>query len=530
MNRLAAVLIFLFSSCILVSCLEELGNVDKIQKTTFEPSIDFPLVNSEFNMEEFLTEGESKARITEQGGLMVLTYDDSISTPLGELFFFLPDQQSPVLSITGSEVTFPTSGATVTINKTLSFTFNTASGEVLDSILVKAGQLLFQMTSTFPADINLTVGIPTIQNQGAGFQRDFTFVGPGTQNPTTNLAASVFDLTGNGSTTNTVTFSISAQITDKGQAINSTHRLDFSFALDNLTFRGLFGDLGTRPIPIPSDSINVDVFNNAFGGNVTLLSPSIRLDMKNSFGLPIGFNIQNISAIKENTSVATLSGPALSAPANPYLLAAPSYSQIGQSITSDIEINSGNSNLPQLISSIPQYLAYRFQLALNPAAASKNFVLDTSRLTIGVHLELPFHGRISALTLTKQFDFNGLGIDDPGKSKIKLKTINETPLEMSVQIYFVDTNGTVLDSLFADRSILKGAPVDANAFTQGASEVQMEVPVTQEKINRIEQAELLVIQAIAFTTNSGTVPVKFSSTDKLRISLGINTRVKYNLN
>src|SRR5687767_4173174 len=138
MNRLAAVFIFLCSSCVLISCLEELEDVDKIQKTTFEPSIDFPLVNSEFTMAEFLTEGESKAKITEQGGLMVLTYDDSISTPPGELFFFLPDQQSPVLSITGPEVSFPTPGATVTINKTLSFTFNT-SGEVLDSILVKAG-------------------------------------------------------------------------------------------------------------------------------------------------------------------------------------------------------------------------------------------------------------------------------------------------------------------------------------------------------------------------------------------------------
>jgi hypothetical protein len=251
--------------------------------------------------------------------------------------------------------------------------------------------------------------------------------------------------------------------------------------------------------------------------------------MRNSFGLPIGFDIQEMTASKPNAPDVTLSGPAVNAPANPYLLAAPAYAQIGQTITSEILINSTNSNLGQLISSLPSDLVYQFNLGLNPASASKNFVLDTSRLTIGVHLELPFHGQINGLTLSKRFDFNGLGIDDPGETKIMLRTSNESPLDMGVQVYFVDTDGTVLDSLFTNRSILEGAAVDADGFTQDANEVTMEVPLSQQKIDRLEQAEQLVISAIVFTTNNGGVPVKFSSADKLKVNLGVNTRVKYNL-
>jgi hypothetical protein len=146
-----------------------------------------------------------------------------------------------------------------------------------------------------------------------------------------------------------------------------------------------------------------------------------------------------------------------------------------------------------------------------------------------VHVELPFHGSFSELSLTKRFDFDGIGIDDLGRSKIKLKTINETPLDMHVQAYFVDANNVVLDSLFIDRAIVKGAPVDANGFTQSSSKVEMEVPVTQAKVDRIDQAKNIVLVATMITVNNGTVPVKISSTDKLQVSLGVNTRVKYNL-
>jgi hypothetical protein len=59
--------------------------------------------------------------------------------------------------------------------------------------------------------------------------------------------------------------------------------------------------------------------------------------------------------------------------------------------------------------------------------------------------------------------------------------------------------------------------------------VEMEVPVTQAKVDRIDQATHVVLVATMITVNNGTVPVKISSTDKLQVILGVNTRVKYNL-
>lgn len=520
--------LFLCLAFILASCLEEIDGIDKIEDPSFAPSIDFPLVNSDFSMEEFLTEGESKAKIVDQQGLLVLTYDDTVTTPSAEGFFSLPDQQSPVLSITGPEVSFPSPGATVTVTKNLTFAFTPANSEALDSVLIKAGQMLFQMSSTFPANISLDVNITSLKLQGAAFQRNFTFNGAGSQNPSFNLQGSSFDLTRNGTTTNTVSLSITATITDTGQPINNTHRLDFSFGLDNLGFRAIFGDLGSNSTQITADSLNVDIFNNTLtSGTFELLDPLVRLTMQNSFGVPLGFDIQNIAVWKGSTKTA-LSGAAASAPTNPYRLNAPSYNQIGQAVTSEINVNAGNSNLSQLISSFPQYLGYQFDLALNPApVTSKHFVLDDSKVVVAVHLELPLHGKVSALSISKQFDFSGLGIDDVAQSKIKVKTTNESPLDTKLQIFFLDNGGQVLDSLFAERSFLKGAAIGPDGFTTNAEEVIKEVTITQAKIDRIEQAEYLVMTAVMFTSNNGTVPVKFSTADKLKVSVGVNTRIQY---
>jgi hypothetical protein len=510
--------------------MEELENTEKIGSITFEPEIGFPLVNSTFTMEEFLTEGGSKARISEQSGVMVLTYDDSIFTASAETVFTIPDQQSPVISITGSEVTFPSPGSSVTVSKSITFAFNPSPGDNLDSILIKAGQMLFSLTSTFPANIDLAISIPSLERQGAGFQQNSSFTGPGTLSPSTDLQGATLDLSVNGTTTNTVTFAITATITDTGQPIDNTHRLDCSFDMSSLGFRGLFGNIDTRTFPLNPDSINVDIFGDGLAGNIAFLSPAVRLNIRNSFGLPVGFDIQNISVIEQDNSTIQLTGPAVSVPANPYLLNGPSYSEIGQSITTQIDMNSGNSNMPQLFSSLPYYLEYQFGAVLDPPGNTQNFVLDNSRLAIGVHLELPFHGKISALTISKQYDFDGLGVDEIRESIVRVKTLNEIPLDAALQVYFVDVTGVVLDSLFTNPSIIEGPQVDADGFTQDNAEVIMQVPVTQEKVDRINQAEYLQIRAEMQTTNQGTVPVRFSVTDKIHISISLQGKVEYKLN
>ena len=72
--------------------------------------------------------------------------------------------------------------------------------------------------------------------------------------------------------------------------------------------------------------------------------------------------------------------------------------------------------------------------------------------------------------------------------------------------------------------------MDSDGFTDDNTEVITEISVAREKADRINQAEYLSIRAEMRTTNQGTVPVKFSATDRLHVSIGVQGAVEYQLN
>lgn len=520
-------LAFVVLSFTITACLEEIEKLDKIGSSTLQPTIDIPLVASDFTMEEFFTEGESQARIVDQNGTLVLIYDDTLDTPIAENFFSLPDQQSPVFTIGGFSI--PPFELNFEIpEQDFTFGFNPSqSDEGLDSILIKSGRLEISMNSNFPADIELYIKIQSLRTETDTLTANFQLSGVSSQQESFNLANAVLDLTNNKTTTNTITILMGGKISTHGDAVDNSHKLEVSFALNDLVFSGIFGALGTRQLSPVEGMMNVDVFNNIEKGGFQLLEPSIALNIRNSFGLPIGLDVGGINAIKSNGTKVSLTGDI----AQQQVIDAPDQTEMGEFKETSITVDANNSNIADLISSLPRFLQYSLQAELNPGnSATKNFVLDTSRMEVALHVELPFYGSVNGLTLTKRFDFGGLGVEDIKEGKVKVKTVNGTPLQLNIQVYFVDASGTVLDSLFTDRSVLTGAPVGTDGFANGTSEKIVEVTASKAKFERIEQAEFLDIKAEVSTTGGGTVPVRFSGANKLHVALGVSATLEQKLN
>jgi hypothetical protein len=111
-----------------------------------------------------------------------------------------------------------------------------------------------------------------------------------------------------------------------------------------------------------------------------------------------------------------------------------------------------------------------------------------------------------------------------------VKTINEFPLDAYLQVYFVNSMGATVDSLFADNKVLiKAAPVDGNGISTSPSEVLKQVTLDKNRIDKINTASFLVVGASINTTNTGTVPVKITFDTKLKVNVGVNTHVQYSL-
>src|SRR6185295_7703444 len=116
----------------------------------------------------------------------------------------------------------------------------------------------------------------------------------------------------------------------------------------------------------------------------------------------VSLDIQQMKAVKSDGSTIALSGAAVSSPSNPYQITAPVTP--GGSANTTFSLTSANSNISQITSSLPHDLVYQFSCQLNPGNAPKNFVVDTSRLMIGVDFQLPLYGQLSGIAISKTYD------------------------------------------------------------------------------------------------------------------------------
>ena len=93
---------------------------------------------------------------------------------------------------------------------------------------------------------------------------------------------------------------------------------------------------------------------------------------------------------------------------------------------------------------------------------------------------------------------------------IKLSTVNKLPIELGLQVFFMDESELVLDSLFhGDPVFLSSSEVDSEGKLSRASEDSQSIDLPAEKLGILEETEYLWIKARIVTGGSAGQFVKF---------------------
>ena len=111
---------------------------------------------------------------------------------------------------------------------------------------------------------------------------------------------------------------------------------------------------------------------------------------------------------------------------------------------------------------------------------------------------------------------------------MRLYLENDFPVDLDVQIYYLDDMGAVIDSLFSPRDLLiSSPPVDNDGRTIGFTTSIHDVNYSKSRIEAIEQAKQIRIDASINTTKDGqTQPtVSFYEDYGLRVQLGVAAKV-----
>ncbi len=515
----------LVTTLLLPGCLEEIGDLNSIAPFRWNPEFGTPLIDSRFNFVDFLTNDETESIVEiDDEGLITLRWSENVLTRSASSIFDLPDQSyQNLISAQGSDLT-PTP-ITTTLDLTREFVQTFRNDDKLDSLQIKQGTLRISIESNFKADGEYRIIIPSLIKNGVPFEKSLStvFSGSMTNQSSSNeadLQGYTMDLSQGGTNSNSFKYVVQAQLQFNNQPITSSDRILASIRLSELLFSGLFGKLNQKAFDTNPDTLLIDIMNNLGEKNPAFdfENPSVRLNLKSSYGLDIKLVLSSLTTRNVNGEVKHLSGEIIE---DPPTLIGPGLNEVGKTIETEIILGKQNSNVSELFSSGPNMLTYKLEGILNPDNEDRVFVLDSSSINLDLGVRLPLFGKVSNLALANDFEFDGGDLEDVKRLIFKSETLNGFPMEISLQAYLLDQGGVVLDSIFSQpTNLLSAGMVNENGVVIESEPATFEVEMEDERVQNLEAAAKIRIVATLNTRNNQSA-VKFLNTYFVDIRIGI---------
>jgi hypothetical protein len=516
------------------SCLKEEDFRD-FNKPSLNPVIAAPIGSAKLTIADLLNEAGDAQYIKEDSlGFLSIYYRSAlISETAGEIIKFDRQETDTTLN-----VFFPVmlpAGDSLTLGYTFSQKFSNSYDDVVDSIRFRQGLFTIQIESMMDHDAKLLLSSPFLSKNNVPFSREFDLSYNGTIPVVTTAQISldgytfIFDHT---ATSNNLNFNVDLKVYGDNNPDPGPYNIQINLSQDNMAYRALFGLIKTRSMALLSDKIKLDLFEKGLGGNFRVNDPRIGIHFRNSFGIPISITIDPLkghSDINPPYDV-SLAGPGLPVP---FMLNAPTINQVGQFANTSLILNKGNSNIDDFLNLLPNVIEYGVEGVINPSGVVPgNFVLDTSYFNVEVEIEIPLEGYASGFTLQDTMDFS-FDTDIEQINMIdwilfRLNAESTFPIEATVQVVFLDSNYTVLDSLFKNPSVIvPGAnpgPPPLYKATQPVYRTQ-DIKLDAAQISRIRKSKYILLRGTLDTAGGGNKVVKIYTDNYLQISFGVQAKV-----
>ncbi len=500
-------LIFLFSCALSVAGCE--FSPLEVSATESNRELAFPLVDSRVTLPELTGTLDEEVTLTvDPDGLLRFNYTDTVPAVTSEeVFDQLRDFARGVpLVITERR-------------EALSFPF--PEGVRLRELRIRSGTLTYSLPNTYNRPVRITLEIPNIRRDGQSFRIEGelpAYSGSGAVPTLTNVQVplDLLDYTLDFSSDSLILeYAIDAL---DGQALQPA--AGTLVALANVDFSYAEGFFRRTPFPGVSDRLAIDFFERYRGGDISFVDPSIRVTVRNGFGLPA-------RAVIDELTVTTLDGREL--PVTGEVVDSGfdfNYPTVPGAVSTTVYVaDKSNSNVLELLSAKPVALNYRISALINPQddATIKGFLFDTSTYAATVNVELPLYGQATDFVVNDTFPLR-LGEDYPdlATATFRITTDNALPFDLTLAGTFVDAQGRPLADLTdGELLVIRASPVDAAGNTTEVIQTTTDVPFPADRVANIRRADRLLLRTTFATTNRGTTPVRVSDRQDLRVRIGV---------
>jgi hypothetical protein len=403
----------------------------------------------------------------------------------------------------------------------------------LTLIKVKSGNVHIEAINTLQQELYFTYKINsatlngdtfTVQNVvpaapvggSASFMKDYDFAGYDL-----NLTLGQY-----GDTVNTMKQELIGSIDSSGQIVTIT--LADSFYVNNgiydLIPEYIYGYMGNDTFTFGPDYALYSFFN-AIEGDIDFEDVNVDLRIDNGIGCDAKVEFKKLIATNSETNeIVSLEGTAVS---QPFVIEAATDNPLTPKI-SELKLNDASTNgtASQFLEIIPDQIEYEMQVILNPGetppplGTGTDFIYYDSKLQASMDVEIPLSLIANDLRLTKTVDFTLNETDQTQRIKdgeLYLMIENGFPFEGEIQLYMLDENEQVIDSLVSSNTI-EAASLGSDLKVSSAKKSKLSIPIGQEKIDKLYQTKYMNV-FISFTTVSSTQHLKIYSDYSFDIQL-----------
>ena len=153
---------------------------------------------------------------------------------------------------------------------------------------------------------------------------------------------------------------------------------------------------------------------------------------------------------------------------------------------------------------------------------------DSSIFKADMKIEFPLKGYTTGFKIQDTIDFSIGDIDLIKSATFRLNISNGFPIHVHAQIYFIDDNYNVLDSLFTDAQdrIIESAEIDANGRATTPTVRSADELFDGVRLQNLFTAKKFLIKGIIDTKDAPTTAIEIFDDYKLGFKLGVRTKLK----
>jgi len=518
-------LLILFVTCLMVAgCVKTTIDLNKLSsQSSLSPSIRIAAVKGNVTLGNLVEPTDTLVIDTDNSIKLVYKLDSVID-------FTLNDFYTPFTTVVLDRTFFMLGSDIENMEETI--VVYPGEGIKIKEMAVLSGAVQYTITSGCNFDTEVHLSFSSITSGTGSLTRVITVGAGSTVSGNIGLSGRLINFASdplNPFNRIPVTYSIYA-LEDPG--IISDNNIDISVSFSEPDFdyaRGYFGLHESTVTDVENFDTGMEDIFSKLTGSIYLTNPSITVNYQNSFGMPLRVMADVSGENDQETIQLSL---------DPFDLDYPS-SETERDISSTFVISRDNSNLPDIVSMLPDWIYFGGSATSNPEGetAEDNIVFPDSRLNADIEIEVPFEFRTSNLVLSDTTD-NFLVDNDNGESMLDILTRlrmdfyieNGFPLggDITMSLYNSVT-GTIIEQLITS-DVFKPADVDNNGKVIAPKVHKSFIELTPDFISSVEEADRIIFDFTLYTTDQGTRDVKIYSDYNILFKAALSFKANIQLN